>query len=72
MPCGGIYPVSDGPAHGKCWVCYSDDPEPMLFCEEWDTFLHAKCVLKFLNSKEGKIVLLHKHPVYIEFDVIRQ
>lgn len=71
MPCGGIYPYQDGPDHGRCFHCNSDDPEPMLFCEEWDAFLHAGCVMEFLSTPDGQIVLAHKHDIHIVWEVER-
>lgn len=61
MPCGGIYAFTGTPY--PCWVCGEATAE--LFCEEWDTTLHVKCLGAFLQSSEGRCVLLHKHAIEI-------
>jgi hypothetical protein len=67
MPCGGIYPVENAfsSAVEQCWQCSKPilPTEDASFCEEWDTFLHDRCIDAFLKSEEGEIVLLHKHEV---------
>lgn len=65
MPCGGIYPGGPcGPEDDyPCWVCREKECD--LFCDEWDTPLHSRCVAKFLESDEGRIVLAHGHEVVI-------
>ncbi len=65
MPCGGItaYPPGDFWSQGKCWVCDEEGCE--LFCEEWDTPLHYKCLGTFLASEEGQVVLRHRHMIDI-------
>lgn len=65
MPCGGIYPVS-GLIY-PCWVCDKHNCE--LFCEEWDTAIHKKCVDKFLETDEGKLVLNHEHNIIFGVDL---
>ena len=60
MPCGGIYPMNN-PYGCSCWQCGKSEPTPELFCDEWDTFLHAECALAFLNTEEGNIILTHAH-----------
>lgn len=76
MPCGGIYPYSpldrgrsiDEPSHtGECWVCGKDGAQH--FCDEWDTYIHARCVPAFLQTREGELVIEHGHDVYLKFDV---
>lgn len=65
MPCGGIWTPEPGDhwlAH-KCWVCEEHDCE--LFCAEWDTPLHVRCLGKFLETPEGKIMLRHGHGIAI-------
>jgi hypothetical protein len=69
MPCGGIIPIKGtwvekfhDPKH-PCWQCNKGDCD--VFCQEWDTPLHSKCVRAFLETEEGKIVLAHKHMVVI-------
>ena len=77
MPCGGIYPArqtADGtikdkvsPTDGGCWECGRGGAKH--FCDEWDTYIHARCVPKFLQSSEGEIVILHKHTVVLDFSL---
>ena len=73
MPCGGIYPIKGswvekvpGKWH-KCWVC--GKPNCTHFCDEWDTPLHARCVITFLQSEEGKLMIEHGHLVQIDYGV---
>lgn len=63
MPCGGIYPLSDD--SGECFHCGKEGAKH--FCEEWDCFIHAICVLDFLKDKEGQIVIHHGHQVVLNF-----
>ena len=65
MPCGGIDLYSDVPP-GKCWFCHLEGA--MHYCHEWDCMLHAGCVIPFLLSDEGKIVIAHGHTVTIWYD----
>lgn len=79
MPCGGIYPYDPddsrddrktideflSPGHGGCWVCSKGGAKH--FCEEWDTFIHARCVPSFLQTEEGQIIISHRHHVLIDF-----
>lgn len=65
MPCGGIwtpFPGSHWLQH-PCFVCGAPDSE--LFCDEWDTPLHVRCLGKFLESDEGKCMLLHGHGIQV-------
>ena len=65
MPCGGIWAPEPG-SHWlstKCWECGQTGCE--LFCDEWDTPLHIKCLGKFLQSDEGQIVINHKHSIFV-------
>ena len=64
MPCGGIFPIKKS---GKCWVC--DKSGAKHFCEEWDAFIHARCVPKFLQTEEGQIVIDHGHLVSLNFAI---
>jgi len=41
----------------------------MHFCHEWDTFIHARCVPRFLASDEGQIVIEHKHTILLDFSI---
>ena len=72
MPCGGIYPIE---AMGEsyqdvkdtpCWMCGQSGCE--VFCEEWDTGLHKKCVEEFLKTPEGKIVIAHGHEIHLDME----
>lgn len=76
MPCGGIYPMkADGPV--ECWFAlYSelrpkqcDNSVPELFCEEWDTFLHVKCLINFLTTEEGRCVMAHGHEIHVPIEL---
>jgi hypothetical protein len=63
MPCGGI---SDGwgkASAGACFVCHGKrwDEACTLFCEEWDAYLHYRCLAEFLTMDEGRIMLDHGH-----------
>ena len=79
MPCGGIYPVPGSwvadlpkPPNSKptrCWQCHKSEPTPEHFCDEWDTFIHARCVAAFLQGEEGKIVISHEHSVLLDFSL---
>lgn len=66
MPCGGIYPVHGEPEwmlQGGCWVCGERGDGPYHFVEEWDAYLHTRCVDEFLRSPEGEVVVSHGHEV---------
>jgi len=62
MPCGGIGPVL---SRGRCFHCNKDGSRH--FCEEWDCLIHVRCVPDFLKTEEGKILIEHKHEVYLDF-----
>lgn len=64
MPCGGIDKYLDV-APGKCYQCGKDGADH--YCEEWDCMLHAKCVMAFLATDEGKVVIEHGHTVTIRY-----
>lgn len=64
MPCGGIDRYSDVPP-GECWQC--GQPGADHYCHEWDCMLHALCVLAFLATPEGQVVIAHGHTVCIWF-----
>ncbi len=58
MPCGGIWPAeSDHP----CWACGETGCD--LWCEEWDTPLHKRCLGAFLKTEEGQCVIAHGHNI---------
>lgn len=65
MPCGGIYSVAVGP-NQRCFVCNAPDSE--LFCDEWDCFLHRRCLGAFLISEEGRVVTAHGHAIQMDED----
>jgi hypothetical protein len=58
MPCGGIWPAMSG---HPCWVCGEIGCD--LFCEEWDTPLHKRCLGAFLKTEEGQCVIEHGHNI---------
>jgi len=60
MPCGGIYPCA--PMEGeRCFYCGKRDCDH--YVEEWDGGLHGTCIDDFLKTREGAIVINHKHKV---------
>ncbi len=61
MPCGGIHPM--GSVDYPCWMCGEKGCD--LFCDEWDTPIHSRCVPAFLETEEGETVLRHGHEVVI-------
>jgi hypothetical protein len=64
MPCGGIDKYND--VHpGDCFYC--SKPDATHYCHEWDCMLHADCIIPFLETEEGKIVIKHGHTVTIWF-----
>ena len=77
MPCGGIHPIDNGqlgtirkhldPTQGGCWVCSRGGA--MHFCHEWDTFIHARCVPRFLETDEGQAVIEHRHTILLDFSL---
>ena len=50
-----------------CWVC--NKRGAMHFCDEWDTFIHARCVPMFIQTEEGQILIHHKHAVILDFNL---
>jgi hypothetical protein len=63
MPCGGIYPIGRvDPC--PCLVCGELGTDH--FCDEWDCYLHGRCVYPFLKTLEGQCVLDHGHTVIID------
>jgi hypothetical protein len=73
MPCGGIYSIN---AHwsaaylkhtnSDCFQCTKQvKAKRDLFVEEWDAYLHRKCLGAFLKSPEGEIVIKHGHEIII-------
>jgi len=74
MPCGGIFPTDNiGEREsrlivegGPCWKCGKDPSVQSHYCMEWDCVLCRDCVLPFLETDEGKIVLAHGHEIIIQ------
>jgi hypothetical protein len=65
MPCGGIGPT-DG--KGECtFMC--GKPDAVHFMYEWDTYIHARCVMGFLSTQEGQILITHGHTVTLDFSL---
>lgn len=69
MPCGGIYPISDANPAWRCFYCNETGCDH--FCEEWDCGLHEACVVPFLHTEEGEVVLDHKHSIQIGMLVLQ-
>jgi len=73
MPCGGIYPIKlitqkDCGAQTRCFQCTGlpdFEADHQYFCDEWDCWIHAKCIHDFLRTAEGDIVLKHRHLINI-------
>jgi hypothetical protein len=76
MPCGGIYPLLPDHDFAKmhdnavvehhCFDCGQPiKPEDLMFCDEWDCYLHRACVMSFLDTPEGEVVILHGHEVIL-------
>ena len=63
MPCGGIKVYSDVPP-GPCFLC--NEPDAEYYCEEWDCMLHEKCIIPFLRTPEGTIVMEHRHAITLK------
>lgn len=66
MPCGGVRRVPLV-LNCECWVCQIGGCAH--FVDEWDAYIHARCVIPFLASPEGQIVISHGHDVLIDFGV---
>jgi len=69
MPCGGVY--FGGPLYpdiwtGECIFCGQKDADH--FVDEWDAFIHAGCVIPWLRTEEGRLVLEHLHTIIIILD----
>ena len=69
MPCGGIYPVKDAPAH-PCWQCNELGADHWL--EEWDAVIHKDCIEAFLKTEEGQIVIDHNHHIQVGEAVLQE
>jgi len=78
MPCGGIYPITPdhdfGKMHGtslndNCFYCGKGiEPVDLMFCDEWDCYLHRHCVILFLETEEGQVVVNHGHQVVLYWE----
>jgi len=78
MPCGGIWPATseikkyfnEHPEH-DCFLCGKNvEEKDLMWCEEWDAYLHRACVVPFLETEEGQIVLKHGHQVILYFEYV--
>lgn len=95
MPCGGIFPGAPGMTveqvlkaaemarkdgnNWTCWVCQENGA--LHFLEEFDSFIHARCAIKFLAGGlkvnegldgadlEAGIVIQHGHEVILDFSL---
>lgn len=66
MPCGGIWPVKPiTRANIWCFHCGLTAAKEAVDheVEEWDAFLHRRCVIPHLMTDEGRVVLHHEHEV---------
>ncbi len=61
-PAPGIYPCQRRRTN-RCWHCNLGGADH--FCEEWDTYLHKRCIEPFLKTEEGLLVIRHKHLIQI-------
>lgn len=50
MPSGGVVPGPAGVDYGTCWVCRK--PGTQHFWHEFDTGIHARCVVSMLAHHE--------------------
>lgn len=62
MPCGGVYPLTQ-PDDSPCLRCGRRGGDHWV--EEWDGAVHRGCLLDYLGSDEGEIILDHGHPIII-------
>jgi hypothetical protein len=77
MPCGGIWPMAMGGGgyvnevrqtiDGGCFICQRGGCRHWI--DEWETFIHARCVPQFLQTQKGKVVMAHKHTVILDFAI---
>ncbi len=63
MPCGGIFPIK-AEDWFQCFHCNQVGGDH--FVEEWDAVLHGQCVLPFLQTEEGRLVLDHGHQIELK------
>ena len=52
----------------RCYHCRrpGSTDEPLdHWCEEWDAPIHGGCVMEFLGTAEGEVVLSHYHEVRV-------
>lgn len=77
MPCGGIVdvlaerPEAEREWHDNCCHCNQyldkDGAWPNLYVEEWDGFMvHKSCLVAWLQTEEGEILIHHNHAIYFE------
>ena len=71
MPCGGVYfggPLYPDVWTGECISCGQGNADH--FVDEWDAFIHAECVIGWLQrTEEGQVVLNHAHNIIIILDI---
>lgn len=58
------------PTKGGCWMCHKGGCDHFVI--EWDTFIHATCIPKFLMTAEGQCVIDHGHECVIDFGASRK
>jgi len=51
----------------KCCLCRK--PGALHFVEEWDDFIHARCVPDYLHTDDGRCIIEHGHDVYLDFSL---
>lgn len=76
MPCGGIWPATEEikkyfnehPEHDCLWCGKNVEEKDLMWCEEWDCYLHRDCVMDFLKGEEGQVVIKHGHQVILYFE----
>jgi hypothetical protein len=70
--CGGVHPIKGtsvgigiSASQRICCVCEKDDAQH--FCIENDSYIHARCALEFLRTKQGQVIIEHGHTVRLDF-----
>jgi hypothetical protein len=77
---GGIHPIKGTSASYRpglphpslipaaqriCCICEKGDARH--FCDENKKYIHARCALEYLQTKQGKIIIDHGHTVRLDF-----
>lgn len=78
MPCGGVYTVTPLTKIESEWdICVycnkfkRNGKTPNHYVEEWDGFmLHGECVLPWLETDDGQVVMIHEHLVQVDGEVL--